>query len=235
MIPLGVLASARQSGFTPAAYGNLALWLRADALSLSDGAAVSSWPDSSAAGNTATQGTAGYQPIYKTGIINGKPVVRFDNADDRMASACSLSGPELTMIAVLKRAGTAEGNLVCPNATGLGGFRLSLDSTAHVVDQGVAVMGNGSTALGTSAFRILTAKFSDSGNSWSLRINGAADASGSYAATLATGKTMMIGYDVRNNGGPINADIAELIYYTANRSLSEIQAVEAYLSAKYAI
>lgn len=61
--------------------GNLILHLEADDLSatLSDGDRVSTWVDRSAAGNDATQATSANQPLYKTGIVNGHDVVRFDS------------------------------------------------------------------------------------------------------------------------------------------------------------
>src|SRR5262245_56511912 len=65
----------------------LALWLKADAITgLVDNDPVASWVDSSGSSNTATQGTAAARPLYKTGILNGKPVVRFDATDDGMTT-----------------------------------------------------------------------------------------------------------------------------------------------------
>src|SRR5262245_37146172 len=58
---------------TPDQITGLVGWWKADSLALSDGAAVTSWSDSSGTGNTATQATGGVQPIYKTNILNGKP------------------------------------------------------------------------------------------------------------------------------------------------------------------
>lgn len=56
-------------------------WLDAKAITgLSDGDAVATWTDKTGNGNSATQATAGYRPIYKTGIINGLPTVRFNDA-----------------------------------------------------------------------------------------------------------------------------------------------------------
>jgi len=63
--------------FLPA--GHLSGWYKADAITgLSDGAAVTSWVDSSGRGNTLTQATAAAQPSYETNEINSLPVVRFD-------------------------------------------------------------------------------------------------------------------------------------------------------------
>lgn len=46
---------------------------------LNDGDPVSTWPDSSGNGHNATQ-TGSARPIFKTNILNGKPVVRFTSA-----------------------------------------------------------------------------------------------------------------------------------------------------------
>ena len=52
---------------------------------LSDGDPVSQWDDESANADHAVQATSANQPTYKTGIINGKPVVRFDGTNDWLA------------------------------------------------------------------------------------------------------------------------------------------------------
>ena len=70
--------------FIPFSTDGLNLWLKADSLSLSDGDQVSSWNDSSGNGNNATQSNSSYKPIFKTGILNGKPVVRFTASDDHI-------------------------------------------------------------------------------------------------------------------------------------------------------
>lgn len=59
-------------------------WLKADALSLADGDAVSSWTDSSGEGNHATQATSSKQPSYRLGVLNNYPVVRFDGTADML-------------------------------------------------------------------------------------------------------------------------------------------------------
>src|SRR5687768_11145672 len=67
----------------PSDIAGLKLWLKADAITgLADGDPVTTWADSSGEGNDFTQGTAGNKPIYKTSILFGLPVVRFDGTDD---------------------------------------------------------------------------------------------------------------------------------------------------------
>ncbi|MBI5544326.1 MAG: hypothetical protein HY901_10580, partial [Deltaproteobacteria bacterium] len=54
---------------------NMFVWLKADAITLSDGSPVAAWPDSSGNGRNA-MAPAG-QPTFRTGVVNGLPVVRF--------------------------------------------------------------------------------------------------------------------------------------------------------------
>lgn len=51
----------------------------------SDGDAVWKWQDQSGAAYDLVQATQANKPIYKTNIINGKPVIRFDGAGDHLA------------------------------------------------------------------------------------------------------------------------------------------------------
>ena len=69
-------------GVTPAAFPGLAGWWDADSLGYADGTAIDNgsnkWTDRSGNGNHLIQATAANQPVLKTGIINGRAVVRFD-------------------------------------------------------------------------------------------------------------------------------------------------------------
>jgi hypothetical protein len=67
--------------WTPQTPGTLVEWLKADALSLSDGTSVSDWTAS--VGNDATAGGVA-QPTFKLNIQNGKPVVRFNGTTNNM-------------------------------------------------------------------------------------------------------------------------------------------------------
>lgn len=75
------MARRKATYFTPDQITGLHLWLKADSLSLNDGDAIATWSDSSGNGHDGTQGTGSRQPTFKTGIINGKPVVRCDGGD----------------------------------------------------------------------------------------------------------------------------------------------------------
>ncbi len=77
----------------PNNYANLIGWWKADSLigTYVDADPVASWSDSSGSGRTATQGTSGNKPVFKTNIYNGKPCVRFDGSNDFLTLASTLS------------------------------------------------------------------------------------------------------------------------------------------------
>ena len=80
------------------------VWLRADDLSASP---VSAWSDQSGNGNDMSQGNATYQPTWVDGVLNGKPVLRFDGANDDLdgpATNTLLGGgiDDITIITVFR-------------------------------------------------------------------------------------------------------------------------------------
>lgn len=81
----------RNNPFTCPWPDKLIAWYDAADIALADNDPVSSWTDKSGNGNTLAQGTGSKQPLYKTNIINGLPVVRFDGTDDNLIDT-SISG-----------------------------------------------------------------------------------------------------------------------------------------------
>src|SRR5262245_19031906 len=70
-------------GFSPSVLPGLKAWYDATTIAgLSDGSAVAQWNDISGNANHLTQATGSKQPLYKTGIVKGLPIVRFDGVDD---------------------------------------------------------------------------------------------------------------------------------------------------------
>lgn len=93
--------------WSPSDVASILAWWRADAIEgLSDGDDVSAWPDSSGNGNDLTQSSAANKPHYKTGILNGLPVVRVTNASD--SHFMSLPGEvQAKAFAMVTKCGTA--------------------------------------------------------------------------------------------------------------------------------
>jgi hypothetical protein len=102
---------------------------------LSDGNAVSQWDDASRSGWNVTQATGALQPLYKTAIKGGQPVVRFDgenatNAGDRLISS-SVSAAQTFSALIVFQLFSADtngavifdsfSNVACVFYTGTGG------------------------------------------------------------------------------------------------------------------
>jgi hypothetical protein len=68
----------------------------------SDGNAVGTWTDLSVNARNATQATGANQPIYKTAIQGGNPVLRFDGSNDVMSTAAFASPTEVSATMVAK-------------------------------------------------------------------------------------------------------------------------------------
>jgi hypothetical protein len=75
-----------------------------------NGAAISAWTDQSGRGNNAAQAAATNRPTFRPNVINGKPVVRFDGVNDRIATgAINLSNSaSSSLYSVVKASGTGE-------------------------------------------------------------------------------------------------------------------------------
>lgn len=118
--------------------GSLSGWYKADAITgLSDGAAVTSWSDSSGQSNTLTQSTSGAQPSYETNELNSLPIVRFDkdaSPGDNMLNA-DLGGDFDVgtgdfYLAIVAKFSTASGNqFVMSKANGTEGLNIFLNSS----------------------------------------------------------------------------------------------------------
>jgi hypothetical protein len=80
-------------------------WLDANSLSMLDNENIAQFTDVSGNNNTFTQLNSVKQPIYKTNIVNGMPVIRFDGVDDNMLSSSisALESSNVTWFIVYKQ------------------------------------------------------------------------------------------------------------------------------------
>jgi len=72
-----------------------------------DGDDVGTWTDFSGVNNHAVQATAANKPHYKTGIINGLPVLRFDGTQNDMVMTGMTAGSNTTFFFVIQPDGTS--------------------------------------------------------------------------------------------------------------------------------
>jgi hypothetical protein len=121
---MGVLAVHRRgvlavpTGFNPASISGLQAWYDASQLTgFADGDPIGSTTDFSGNSRHATQSTGSKKPVYKTGILNGRPVMRFDGVDDVLSASFTLAQP-LSVAAVVKSTTTSGQHHVIDGGTG---------------------------------------------------------------------------------------------------------------------
>lgn len=223
--------------------GNLpALWIKADAITgLADGDAVGTWIDSSAAGNTLTQGTAARKPTYRTSILNGKPIVRFVSASNHYLSktphTISPTAPA-TVFIVANRADasiTVEGAIVTW-VTGSGkGYTLrnkGLYYSPRFTINGVAHLDGRVPFISPNKFTISAWRW-DTSHVIHFYTNGRNDGYTAGGADTNAGAAEFCIGSTSNVADAYGGDIAEIIIYNADLSDIDRNKVEKYLSIKY--
>jgi len=207
---------------SPDLISGLLAWWKADALTLNNNDAVSSWLDSSGNGYSMVQATGANQPIYKTNIVNGKPVVRFDATNDELAVSLSTTTSAGWTVFIVY-SGNTNGN---PRRAiqGNGNWLLGPYQNSNQMYNG-AFINSGTVSAGT--FLLASGRQTSVGgqffkNSTLIGTNGQAS-SNSTVWNLSTA------------GEPLDGDIAEAIIFSRPLSGYEMDSVEKYLGAKYAI
>jgi hypothetical protein len=230
-IPVVVISGSFNS-FTPSDIPGLQLWLEASAITgLADNAPLTTWPDSSGNGRDATQSTAGNKPLYKTAILSGQPVVRFDATDDRMATASIAHGVgagDFTWV-VVARVTNAAANYSPIMANG--SFAPALyfhDNRINLYWAADHSWTNTVTADNTW-YTILVSR---SGTDVSLRLNGADDGVPFSLNNNMANAVMHLGFD--GSGGALGGDEAELLFYDTALDATQTANIEGYLRSKYA-
>jgi hypothetical protein len=123
----------------------LTTWFKADALALANGAAVSTWPDSSGNGDNATQANSSQMPTFVTGAMNGLPVVRFTSASQTYLGFPRPVAGDFTIICVFQSTqGLNSGTLYYQGAGLVNG-----EVAGVVNDFGTCLFANGSISAGT--------------------------------------------------------------------------------------
>jgi uncharacterized Zn-binding protein involved in type VI secretion len=214
---------AAPASAAPPVTTGLTLHLDASTLGLSDNDPVTTWTDVSGLGNNATASGA---PIYKTGVLNAQPVVRFDGNSWFTTANLSTQFPTATTGFIVTTINSDSYTLFHANndvdewwrfgGQSYPGFFRSSRLNAY------CPMPNS----GSHLFAITS-----SASAWEMSINGASQgvAGGAYSAAGA----LMIGNSPRNR--KLTGDIAEIIIYDRVLSGSEANQVGVYLATKYGL
>jgi hypothetical protein len=217
--------------FSPAA-GNV-LWLKADALVLANNDPVTTWTDSSGSGNHFTQATAGAKPTFKTGVLNGLPVIRGDGGDHLAHSGAVTGNEQYTLLIVQKKSATAGTISFYNGNSGANGYGYYQDGSdlRNVFFGGAAVKVDG--APSATDFEAVVSTWN--GTTSRMWVNGTEVELTDPATGMAgvpSGDTTVFGLAGTNQW---NGDIAEIMLWDNNIAALSRQAAVDYVGSKYAL
>lgn len=203
------------------------VWFAADMLvGLSDAAAVTQLTDQSTNGNDAVQATEAKQGVYKTGIVNGKAVVRFDGTNTWYETVGTVDSATIFVVFNHNESGSTFPD-----------YRRILDGGDQI---GWSFLGDTSAAT----YNVLSRNIDALAAMW---VNGALSNSAlapdlatfrivSANITIPATQRLSVGTYGGTGGQPFSGDMAEyLIYPTTALSGTDRKKVESYLSHKYGI
>lgn len=237
--PAGVTVG--EAPWSPTMITGLQAWFNADAITgLVDSDPLTTWNDTSGNGNHATQGTAGFKPLYKTNVVNTKPAIRFDGTDDVLTTTASLSyGTTMTALVVSRSTGgtyTDGQGLLNSDDGGTRIFQLRYGTSSS--------MWAFSFASGGAALDDTSATVTD----WNVishvrrttntevYVNGDSAAATAVSGTQNTGSIALnVGVTFSTSIGFLTGDIAEILLYNSELSVENHDLVGEYLADKYGL
>lgn len=244
---LSPLSTARKRGY-PISTTEMALWLRSDTnLYQSSGGTTSVTADNDPVGyvgDVQNNGVYAYQnidtskrPLYKTGILNGYPALRFDGANDSLLVPNIALDAFFTMF-VVARTTTAKPLFIehGANVNTTDGFYIYGSNSdtlvikrfvLSIIDSAAGWLGGGNS--------IISGLYA--GSMPEVRKNGTAQ-SGIYrgSAVSDTAFTGNLNIFSRNQTAIFSeGDLFELILYNRELSTGEQNEVGAYLAARYSL
>jgi hypothetical protein len=222
--------------FSPADLAGLVHWLDASALTgLTDGAPMSTWPDLSSSGLTATA-TGGGRPVYRAGVLNGQAGVEVGNLTEMNTSApATVAVDNFTQI-VLAKPGVAEPGGWCPVFNGSGADGWGVAAITSIGVGGGAGWLRGGVAWHSFAPSTLTARVlvgRRQAGTFTLRVGGGAAVGSNPDAPVPPTTRVRVGS--HSGGAPTGSLIYETLIYDRALTNAELDQLGAYLAAKWGI
>ena len=236
----------------------MVLWLKADEIDLADGAAVTSWKDSSGNSHDFSQGTSSLQPtlVASESSFNNMPAVRHDGSD-KLATAfdADLNTNQFTVFIVPAVSSDTDAiESIIDNRSASPVTRSGWNFYADMRNSGGAnnwefwvgkdtgwqSINAGTDSVSTSGVpSILVGQISGGDGAGAsatqvFRVNGAEIGTASPGFYKSTADSFQLGTNATSSY-QLNGEIAEIIQYNRALSTIEIQQVEGYLAEKYGI
>jgi len=251
--PVATTTPSSTQAFAPSNLSSLALWFKADdSVATTSDNHVNTWLDQSGNGSNLLQSTPANQPLWVDGVLNGKPVLRFDGANTYLDGGSSVGNIQSTGASffIVGKSNTSQGAFVSKSLYGSAGSRYSILYEAGngfgflYTDDGARTMWFPSIFSGQSNLMTVIVNGTSTSPANTVFIN-----SVSKGTTPITSNYSMISpynflVGAYNNGSGsippvggyfLDGDIAEIIMYNRPLSDTERQQVETYLNTKYAI
>jgi hypothetical protein len=241
--------AAAAAAFSPSDISGLNLWLKADGvlytdsarttLVTADGDPIGSASDSSGNNYHYSQATSGSRPTYKTSIVNGQPVFRFDGSADYFDGPDHVSAlTSGTFFCVVKLDADPPAYLQT------GGFRYGSGGQCHFpYEDGNIYEGFGSnnrpnigdpTTSLSSAFCVYGV--TSATNDWVIYLNNSSIYS-TGTNTVAWSDAPFVGGSANpGNSTPsfyLDGDIAEIVIYNSVISSGDRTSLHSYFTTKY--
>jgi hypothetical protein len=203
--------------------GDLHARYDATEISATDGDSVSTWTDETGNGYDLTAGTA---PTFRTSIINGNPVVRFDGTDDILDVTFSNIAQPFTVYVVAKYRSVTSGNdiLVDSESGNESSFGNGNNQTYSLFAG--SFLDTGVNNTNESVFSVLF-----DGVDTNIRQNGGQIGSADGGTNDLSGLTVGAR---RDNSGFAPVDVGELLIYPSDKTAIQSD-VEQHLSDKWGI
>lgn len=226
--------------FTPNSLSDIQLWMSASNMGAvyADNQQVETWIDSSINNRSYTQSNLSLRPWFRTNVINGKPIIRFDGNDYLERSLDNpfptgngeytvfvVFAPSADVVSTIFFAGTGVDNQA---------FLLRNQPTLALNDGWWANnMSSPNNTLSLGGFVIARVQY-NAITGRTMYINSTLVASNASTTKNTAAGTSYIGSQLAG-GSPFQGDIAELLIFS--RELTEIESgmIEAYLDNQYNI
>lgn len=222
------------------------LWLKSDNSVTSGGigTAVSAWADVSGSGNNATQATGTNQPTLQNGP-NSLPTVQFDGTNDFMQLPQGLANftQGASVFVVTKPTTIASGKRFFEFATSPSHDNIRIIESAPTgaqfdvnLSDGTASSVLSTSALTASSYQVIEAMHNGAGIGTFLTngVQGAQNTMNNIPNVTRTSNYLGRDYSGTSTNY-LTGEIAEIIMYNRNLTVSERQAVEGYLFTRYGL